>query len=98
SVFGADGYFFFDNSIAYDGLANAQLPFLANPQSSFPAGTIIGSDPTFATPNYRIGFLWQPGTANLGMDPGLFYISGATVGSTTTSFYGKTGDTVNGAG
>jgi len=94
------GYFLIDNAESYDGTPNAHLPFLAIPQSTYPAGTIIGSDPTFATPNYKIGFLWLGGTANIGLSltPDQFRASGATLFGEDRSFIWPTGDVVGGAG
>jgi len=93
SSFG-QGYFLFDNSAAYTGTANPQLPYLGITSPAGAAGTIIGSG---AFPNYSIGFFWNA-NLSLGSDPNFQNAPGTFFGSVTASFIASTGDTLSGAG
>ncbi len=96
----AQGYFYFDNSANYG--SGALLPTIDAGGGGYGEGNtgqVIGSDPTFATPNYDMTYLWMLGTTYSGehLDPLTFMSLGATQGA-VASFLGPTGDTADGAG
>lgn len=94
----AQGYFNFDNSANYG--SSLLLPTISGGTPGEGAeGQVIGSDPTFATPNYDITYLWMLGTTYSGqdMEPYQFAALGATQGA-VANFLGPTGDTADGAG
>jgi len=98
----AQGVFNFDNTSDYTGAANAFTlvigPFSAPGEGA--VGQVVGSDPTFATPNYDISFLYQLGTANAGaaLSPDLFIAAGATNSTLQGGFDAVTGDAVDAGG
>lgn len=100
SALASDGYFDFNNYSVYDGTPNSQLPRIG-PLSAFgegPVGAIVGSDATFATPNYSIGFLWREGTADIAGQNFLDFDLNAHAGTRSGYFLAHTGDVANGAG
>ena len=94
----AQGIFDFDNSANFG--STALLPTIG--VGNFGEGNngqVIGSDPTHATPNYDITYLWMPGTTYSGqhLDPVTFMSLGGMQGAIGT-FDAHTGNTAGGAG
>jgi hypothetical protein len=94
------GYFYFDNSANYGD--NSLLPTIDAAGGGYGEGNtgqVIGSDPTFATPNYDITYFWLTGTTYSGqhLDPLTFMALGAQQG-VSARFDGPTGQTTIGSG
>ncbi len=95
----AQGFFNFDNSANFGSASH--LPTISG--GGIPgqgnAGQVIGSDPTFATPNYDMTYFWMLGTTHSGqgLEPFQFINFGATQGE-VDSFNGPTGNTAGGGG
>jgi len=104
----AQGFFNFDNSaLASTSAVAPNLPTIAAQNAGASEGTvgqIIGSDNTFATPNYDMGYLYLAGTAFAGQSqtPTAFMGNGGTNGTLVAPFLGPTGTGLaaeeNGAG
>ena len=106
----AQGYFNFDNSANFDGSINAAISTVGplGHAGEGAIGAAIGSDLSFATPNYDVSFLWLNGTANVGspLTPSQFITAGALlplgIGNTSppnfASYIAVTGDEADGAG
>lgn len=81
----AQGFFSFDNSSLYSTTSVSPLLVTIGPVSAAgegAVGNLVGSDNTFATPNYDVSYLWMLGTANVGsgMTANAFITAGATQG------------------
>jgi hypothetical protein len=95
----AQGYFAFNNTANIDGNANSFLPFIGagGAAGQGAVGAVIGSDPTFATPNYVIGYRYLLGGGHSADD---FASGSPTTGTVDGSFLfvGPTGSPDLGAG
>lgn len=97
----AQGFFSFDNSVLYSTTSVSPLlttigPTSANGEGA--VGNLVGSDNTFATPNYDVSYLWMAGTANVGsgMTAAAFIGAGATQGPEgTLAYFGPSGAGLN---
>jgi len=102
SCFG-QGFFSLDNSADFTGSGgNSFADYIGSGghAGEGSVGAYLGSDNTFATPNYDVSYLYLAGNtfANSSLTVSQFITDGASFGTTVGGYANVTGDTADGAG